>query len=96
MDSGQGGRLLTVDGDGRESRGFAEAARSAATRQIGEESTFFDTTCPAVDGCEMRLGDHGNGARVDALHAQGGHEGAPFNFALDQGATGTERLGQSR
>ena len=63
---------------------------SAATRTIGEELTFFDPTYPAVNGGEMRLGNHGNGARVDALQAQGDHEGAAFNFLLDEDATDVE------
>ncbi len=96
VDSGQWRRLLTVDGDGGESRGFAEATRSAATRQVGAGVSFFDPTYPAVDGGGMGLGDHGNGATVEAVQAQGGHGGAPFDFPLDQGARGAERFGQSR
>ena len=90
VDSGQGGRLWAVDGEGPESRGFVETARSADTRLIGEELTFFGPTYPAVNRVGMRLGDHGNGARVDALHAQGDHEGAAFNFSLDKDATDGE------
>ena len=98
MHPGQWGRVLTVHGDGRESRTVGKTARSTGARQIGEGSAFFDPTYPAVDGSQMGFGEHGNGAMVDAVPAQGGHGGALLDFALDQGAPGrcAERLGQSR
>ena len=76
----------------------AGAAWSAGPRQIGKEAAFFDPTDPPVDGSGMGLGENGNGAVVDAFHAQGPHAGTQFNFLLHPGAAGTgaERFGKRR
>ena len=86
----QWGRVLTIDGNGRNPGSLANATGSPAPFHIAQGAAVFNPAHPATHGGQMDGSEQGDAPRVDTPHAQGDDRGPLFEPPLEQGAAGKQ------